>query len=101
MSDGPLQPWREGIDADRRRRPRRPRDQRQTLRRITTTAAAAAVGLNAILFAQTGIAQLGPGELQGAIVSAVNAFFPGANLQPPSQTPSPAAGPPVVTTGAS
>jgi hypothetical protein len=101
MSDRPLQPWREGIDAERRRRPRHPRDQRQTLRRITVTSAAAAVGLNALLFAQTGISQLGPGELQSAIVSAISAFFPGTNLRPPSQSPSPSPGPAVVTTGGS
>src|SRR4030088_641995 len=101
MSDRPSQPWREGIDVERRRRPRQPRAQRQALRRITVTSAAAAVGLNALLFAQTGVSQLGPGELQSAIVSAVNAFFPGTNLRPPSQTPSPTPGTPVVTTGAS
>jgi hypothetical protein len=65
------------------------------------TTAVAAVGLNALLFAQTGLAAADPGEVQGAIASIISAFFPGSNLRPPSQKPTPAPSPPVVTTGGS
>jgi hypothetical protein len=94
--------WRAGIDADRRKRRRTPGDQRETLRRLTVTVAVAAAGLNAVLFAQTGIGQVGPGAFENAIVSFINAFVPGAPLQPPAQAPSPGPGAsPVVTTGGS
>jgi hypothetical protein len=92
--------WRAGIDADRRRRRRKSGDQRETLRRLTATAAVAAAGLTAILFAQTG--QVGPGAVDSAIVSFINAFLPTAGLQPPSQAPGPSPGArPIVTTGGS
>jgi hypothetical protein len=101
MSDRGPEPWRAGIDAERRMRARRPRDRRETLRRLTVTTAVAAAGLNALLFAQTGIAAAGPGDIQGAIASVISAFFPGTNLRPPSQNATPAPSPPVVTTGGS
>ena len=64
--------------------------------------AVAAVGLNAALFLQTGIAQLGPAGVDQAILSVINVFVPGTGLRPPAQGPSPAPGiRPVVTTGGS
>ncbi len=101
MADRGPERWRAGIDADRRKRPRQPGDRREALRRLTVTTATAAIALNALLFAQTGLAASGPGALQGAIASVISAFFPGSNLRPPSATPTPSAGPPVVTTGGS
>jgi hypothetical protein len=89
-----------GIDPERRRRPRRATDNRATLRRLTVAAAVAAAGLNAALFAETGIGHVGPAEVQRTISSIVNAFFPGAALQPPAQAPSPSPRA-VVTTGGS
>lgn len=94
--------WREAIRAEERKRRRRPADQRSTLRRVTVSAAVAAAGLNAVLFAQIGIAQSGPGAVQDAIISAVAGLFPRGGLQPPAQAPTPAPGTnPVATTGGS
>lgn len=94
--------WREAIRADERKRRRRPADQRWTLRRVTVFAAVAATGLNAVLFAQTGIEQSGPAAVQDAIISAVAGLFPRGGLQPPAQAPTPAPGTnPVATTGGS
>jgi hypothetical protein len=98
----PIPAWRAGIDADRRKRRRRPRDNRETLRLLTVGAAVAATGLNTVLFAQTAVGQFDPGAVQSAIVSVVSALFPDANLQAPSNSPSPPAGStPVVVTGGS
>jgi hypothetical protein len=94
--------WREGVDADRRKRPRRVANERAAVRRLTATAAIAATGLGVGLFVQTAIAWNGAGGIQSAIVSVIGTFVPGARLQPPPQTPSAAPGAtPVVTTGAS
>ncbi len=101
MPEGGAEPWRAGIDADRRQRPRRPAERREVLRRLTVTTAVAAVALNALLFAQTGISYAGPGAVQGAIASIIAAFFPGSNLRAPSNLPTPAPSPPVATTGGS
>ena len=105
-SQGPNQepppPWRAGIDADRRKRRRRFTNQREALRRLTVGAAVAATGLNAVLFVQTGLDQSGAAAVQNAIVSAVNAVFPGAGLQPPANLPSPSPSTrPIATTGGS
>jgi hypothetical protein len=94
--------WREGVDADRRKRRRRVANERAAVRRLTATAAIAATGLGVGLFVQTAIAWNGAGGIQGAIVSVIGTFLPGAGLQPSSQAPGAAPGAtPVVTTGAS
>ena len=83
-------------------RDRRADRRRQALRRLTITAAAAAIGLNVGLFAQTGIAQLGPAGVQDAIVSIFDAVFPSASLRPSSQPPEAApSASPLTVTGAS
>jgi len=81
--------WAEAARAERQKR-RRPGNQRATLRRLTVTAAVTAAGLNAALFAQAGIEQVGAGDFQNEIVSAISGVFPGGGLQPASQAPSPA-----------
>ncbi|HUY73353.1 MAG TPA: hypothetical protein VMW11_02460 [Candidatus Dormibacteraeota bacterium] len=69
---------------------------------MTVAAAVAAAGLNAVLFAQAGIQQSGPGAVQDSIIAAVNGLFPRGGLQPPGQPPTPAPGTiPVATTGGS
>jgi len=57
--------------------------------------------MTTLLFAQTGLGQAGPGAVQDAIASAINAFFPGANLRPPEKGPgaAPSATPVVVSGG--
>jgi hypothetical protein len=97
----PAEPWRAGIDAERRKRRRRITNQRDALRQLTVGAAAAAVGLNAVLFVQTVVDQTGAGAVQDAIVSAVNAVFPGAGLQRPGSPPSSSPHAPIATTGGS
>jgi hypothetical protein len=98
----PHPPWQEGVDADRRKRRRRVANERAAVRRLTATGAVAATGLGIALFVQTGVAWAGPGGMQSAIMSVLSTFLPGAGLQPPAQTPSPAPGAaPVVTTGGS
>ena len=96
-----IKPWQTRVASERRRKRRRAADQRQTLGQLTVAAAVAAVGLNAVLFLQTGIAQLGPAGVDQAILSVVNALVPGTGLRPPAQGPSPSPGRPVVTTGGS
>jgi hypothetical protein len=59
------------------------------------------VGLNAALFLQTGIGQLGPAGVDQAILSIINVLVPGTGLRPPAQSPSPSPTRPVVTTGGS
>jgi hypothetical protein len=87
----------------RRRRRYRPASDGETLRRITVTAVVAAVSLNVVLFFQTAVSQLSPGDVSAALVSLVSSVFPGASgLQPPSRTPLPSPQyHPVATTGAS
>src|ERR1700737_2869606 len=101
MPDEPA--WREGIDADRRKRRRRVSDERASLRRLTATAAVAATGLNVVLFLQTGFGSLGPAGVESAIASIVRAVAPGAgpgpNSQPPTQAPPGTR--PITTTGPS
>lgn len=94
----PVPDWRTGVDVDRRKRRRKPGDNRGTLRRMTVTAAVAATGLNTLLFIQTAAEQYGPGVVQSTIIAAVNGLFPGTNPQPPSPG---SGGTPVVTTGGS
>jgi hypothetical protein len=94
--------WREAIRAEDQKPRRRQTDQRTTLRRLTVSAAVAAAGLNAVLFAQAGLEQLGPGDFQSAIISAFAGLFPRGGLQPSSQAPTPAPGAtPIATTGGS
>ena len=69
---------------------------------MTIGAAVGATLLNGLLFVETGLAQLGPGALQDAIASTINAFVPGAGLQPATPGPSPAPGAtPVAVSGGS
>ena len=83
-------------------RERRVARRRQTLRRLTITAASAAIGLNAALFAQTSIAQLGAGGVQDAVISIFDAVFPSAGLRPSTQPPTSApSASPLTVTGAS
>lgn len=97
-----VRPWQIRVASERRRKRRRATDQRQTLGRLTAATAVAAVGLNAALFLQTGIGQLGPAGVDQAILSVINALVPGTGLRPPAQGPSPSPGVrPVVTTGGS
>jgi hypothetical protein len=94
--------WREAMRAEEQRRRPRPADQRTTLRRVTVGVAVAAAGLNVVLFLQTGIRQLGPGDFQNAVVSAIAGLCPGTGLRPAAQAPSPAPhATPVATTGGS
>ncbi|HYT13145.1 MAG TPA: hypothetical protein VEL12_10190 [Candidatus Nitrosopolaris sp.] len=67
------EPWRAGIDTDRRKRRRRITNQRAALRQLTVGAAVAATALNAVLFVQTGLDQSGAAAVQNAILSVVNA----------------------------
>ena len=98
----PIPAWRAGIDADRRKRRRRPGDNREALRLLTVGMAVAATGLTTVLFVQTAAGQFDPGAVQSAIVATVGALFPDANLRAPSHSPSPRAGStPVVATGGS
>jgi hypothetical protein len=95
-------PWQIRDASDRRKSRRRAADHRETLRRLTVASAVAAVGLNAALFLQTAVGQLGPAEVDRTVLSVLNAFLPGSTLQPPAEAPSPAPGAgPVVTTGGS
>jgi hypothetical protein len=98
----PPAPWRAGLDPDRRRQARRPGDhQRQTLHTLTVASVVLAVGLNAALFVQTGISQVSVGTADSQILAFIQAIFPGAAPRSPSQSPSPAAGRPIATTGGS
>ena len=94
-------PWQIRVASERRRKRRRATDQRETLGRLTAATAVAAVGLNAALFLQTGIGQLGPAGVDQAILSIINVFVPGTGLRPPAQAPSPSPTRPVATTGGS
>jgi hypothetical protein len=72
------------------------------LRHLTVAAAMAALGLNAVLFVQTGLGQVGAENVDSAISSLINALFPSGGLQPPSQAPTPAPrASPIATTGGS
>ncbi len=97
----PIKPWQVRVASERRRKQRRAADQRDTLGRLTVAATVAAVGLNAALFLQTGITQLGPAGVDQAILAVINVFVPGTGLRPPAEVPSPSPGPTVVTTGGS
>jgi hypothetical protein len=82
--------WAEAIRAERQRRRQRPGDQRASLRRLTVTAAVTAAGLNAALFAQAGIEQVGLGEFQNEVIAAISGVFPTGGLQPAAGAPTPA-----------
>jgi hypothetical protein len=92
--------WRAGIDADRRRRPRRINNEREALRQLTTTVTAAAVVLTGALFVQTATTQMSPGDLDNAILAVISTLFPGS-VRPPNEAPLPTPTPPVAVTGAS
>ena len=93
--------WRAEIDAERRRFRRPPGDhQRATLKRLTVTSVVLAVGLNVVLFVQTGVSQVSTGSVDSQIISFINGLFPGSTAHPPAQAPTPGTNP-VVTTGAS
>lgn len=93
-------PWRAGIDAERRRRPRRIANQRDALRSLTVTATVAAVVLNAALFVQTAATQVGVGDVDQAILSVIGVLLPGS-VRPPNEAPVPTPTPAVAVTGAS
>jgi hypothetical protein len=94
--------WREALRAEDQRHRRRPGEQRAALRRITITTAVAAAGLNAALFVQAGLEQVGPGDFQNLVVTTIHSVFPGSGLQPASQAPTPSPGAAAVaTTGGS
>ena len=58
--------------------------------------------MTTLLFAQTGFGQVGPGAVQNAIASIIDAFFPGANLKPAPSSPTSAHGAnPIVVSGGS
>ncbi len=92
--------WRAGVDADRRRRPRRFSNQREVLRRLTVTAALAAVALNGVLFVQTAASTMGPDTADKAILALISTLFPGS-VRPPNEQPLPTPTPAVAVTGAS
>jgi hypothetical protein len=94
-------PWQARVASERRRKRRRATDQRETLGRLTAATAVAAVGLNAALFLQTGIAQVGPAGVDQAILSIIKAVMPGTGLRPPATGPGSSPTPPVATTGGS
>jgi hypothetical protein len=100
VAESPPPPWRAGIDAERRHRPRRITNQRETLRRLTATVAVAAGALNAALFIETAVAQVGAGEVDRAIIGVVSSLFPGS-VRPPNEPPVVAPTPPIAVTGAS
>jgi hypothetical protein len=103
-SEDPAQPapppWRAGIDPDRRRRSRRPSNPRESLRRLTVTAAIAAVTLNGVLFVETAATTTGPDEADRAILALISTLFPGS-VRPPNETPVPTPSPAVAVSGAS
>lgn len=76
------------------------RGPRETLRRLTVSAAAGAVILNAALFVQTSATTLSARDINNAILATIGALLPGSVSAPssqPSSTPSPA----VAVTGGS
>src|ERR1700694_585171 len=73
------------------RRPRHPEEERERLRRLTTAAAIAAIGLNAVLFLQTAAGSLGSGDLGATVASLISAVLPGSGAAP-SATPRPVPG---------
>jgi hypothetical protein len=95
-----IPPWRAGIDAERRRRPRRVSNQREVLRQLTVTASVAAVLLNGVLFAQTAATQMSVGDVDQAILSVVAVLLPGS-VRPPNEAPLATPTPAVAVTGAS
>ena len=94
--------WGDLMRAEDERHPRRSGDQRATLRRFTVRAVVAAAGLNAFLFAQAGIEQVGLGDFQNEVISAISGLFPSGGLRPAAHAPvaSPSARA-VATTGGS
>ncbi len=98
----PPQPpaWRAGVDADRRRRPRRISNQREALRRLTVTVALGAVVLNGVLFVETAGSTMGPDAADKAILALISTLFPGS-VRPPNEQPVPTPTPAVAVTGAS
>ena len=97
---GETPPWRAGIDAERRKRPRRITDQRAALRRLTVTAAVVAATLNAALFVQTATTQMSVDDVDNAILTVISDLFP-ESVRPPSQSPVASPTPPLTVTGGS
>jgi hypothetical protein len=92
---------RTGIERRLRRR-RNSAEERDRLRRLTVAAAIAAIGLNSVLFLQTAAGSLGSADPTAAIVSLIQAVFPGRGLGAPAGTPSPAPGAtPIAVSGGS
>ena len=60
------------------------------VRRLTAGVVITAGGLSVALFTQTAVSSTGSVDVQGAVVSAIGALFPGAGLRPSSSSPSPA-----------
>jgi len=87
--------WREGVDAERRRRQRPAGNQREQLRRLTASVAVAATVVNAGLFIDAAASQVSAGDIDSAIIAALSSLMPGSVH--PVATPTP----PVVVTGAS
>jgi len=71
------------------------------VRRLTAVTTVGALGLGTGLFVQTAAEQAGPGAVQTAVVSTIDALFPRAGLRPPASAPtsSPGATPIVITGG--
>ena len=100
MSSQRPEPWRKNIESKTRQRGSA--EQRAATRRLTLTTAAAAAGLNVVLFMQAGVQQIGPGDFQQAVIAAVNGLFPGAGLRPSAAPPTPSpGGTGIVSTGGS
>jgi hypothetical protein len=73
---------------------------RETLRRLTVTTTVVAIVLNAVLFVQTAAQQLGPGDVNNAILAVIGSLLPGGVRQP-SEAPVPTPSPPLAVTGGS
>jgi hypothetical protein len=80
---------------------RRPRDQAETVRRLTAGVAVTAVAANAILFLETAVQQEGAGAVQAAMVAVLSGLFPSGGLRAPAVQPTPAESPGVATSGGS
>jgi hypothetical protein len=73
-------------------------DQGRALRRLTVSAAVAAVGLNVALMVETEASRPGAGSVQDEVVSALAVVFPGIGLRAgPTPSPAPTARPHAVT----
>lgn len=62
--------------------------ERSSLRRLSAGAAVTAIGVNVVLFLQTAMQMQAAPDVQSTIISAVDAFLPGAP-RPPQTSPAP------------